>query len=253
MTTHPKNRHTTHFGYDIIPKHKKAGKVAHVFDSVAQKYDMMNDCMSFGVHRLWKQFALQCCRLRTGKRVLDLAGGTGDLTMHISPIVGERGKVVLADINPTMLTVGRDRLINRGLLSNVIITQADAEQLPFANNIFDCVIISFGLRNVTNKTKALHSIYRVLKTAGRLVILEFSHPRSKVVKKIYDLYSFKIIPWLGKRIVRDQKSYRYLVESIRMHPTQKQLLSMMESSGFESCQFYNLSNGIAAVHIGNKC
>lgn len=243
---------TTHFGYKQVPTGDKVGMVRNVFDSVADKYDIMNDLMSFGIHRIWKRMAISLSNVREGDRVLDLAGGTGDLTTLYNKRVGRRGRVVLADINRSMLEVGRDRLIDRGLVSNVQYAQVNAEALPFETGSFDCVCIAFGLRNVTEKDKALESMYRVLKPGGRLIVLEFSHPRDKLVKKAYDAYSFKLLPTMGKLIANDSESYRYLAESIRMHPDQETLKTMMQSAGFERCEYFNLSQGIVAIHRGYK-
>jgi len=212
----------------------------------------MNDLMSFGIHRIWKRFAIDLCALRAGQTVLDLAGGTGDLTAKISSIIGDTGKVFLADINASMLKVGRDRLLDRGIYRNVEIVQANAEQLAFANNTFDCIIIGFGLRNVTDKDKALRSMLQTLKPGGRLIILEFSKPRLPGLKTLYDTYSFKILPILGKIVAKDEDSYRYLAESIRMHPDQETLLQMMQTAGFDKCDYHNLAGGIVAVHRGYK-
>jgi demethylmenaquinone methyltransferase/2-methoxy-6-polyprenyl-1,4-benzoquinol methylase len=246
------NPETTHFGYQTVDAREKARKVAGVFDSVASRYDVMNDLMSLGVHRLWKRFAVDLCGIRPGNRVLDLAGGTGDLSSRLLPLVGPKGRVVLSDINASMLQEGRKRLVDEGAVGNIAYAQADAEQLPFPDGTFDCVTIGFGLRNVTRKERALAAMYRVLKPGGRLVILEFSHPVAPGLKPAYDLYSFTILPILGKLVAGDAASYRYLAESIRMHPDQDTLLRMMEDAGFERCQYFNLSGGIVAVHRGYK-
>jgi demethylmenaquinone methyltransferase/2-methoxy-6-polyprenyl-1,4-benzoquinol methylase len=246
------NTEKTHFGYQEIPVGEKTQKVAEVFHSVAQKYDLMNDLMSFGVHRLWKRFAIQVGQFRPGLRVLDLAGGTGDLTAKISPIVGETGEVVLSDINSSMLEVGRARLLDQGIYKNIKIVQANAEALPFPNNYFDRIIMGFGLRNVTNKQAALESMHRVLKPGGFLLVLEFSKTDVPGLKSLYDLYSFKILPKLGKLFAGDADSYQYLAESIRMHPDQKTLENMMQTAGFENCTYLNLSGGIVAIHKGYK-
>jgi demethylmenaquinone methyltransferase/2-methoxy-6-polyprenyl-1,4-benzoquinol methylase len=246
------NPETTHFGYQTVDAREKARKVAGVFDSVASRYDVMNDLMSLGVHRLWKRFAVDLCGIRPGNRVLDLAGGTGDLSSRLLPLVGPKGRVVLSDINASMLQEGRKRLVDEGAVGNIAYAQADAEQLPFPDGTFDCVTIGFGLRNVTRKERALAAMYRVLKPGGRLIILEFSHPVAPGLKPAYDLYSFAILPILGKLVAGDAASYRYLAESIRMHPDQDTLLRMMEDAGFERCQYFNLSGGIVAVHRGYK-
>ncbi len=243
---------TTHFGYQTVKAKEKASKVAGVFSSVAERYDIMNDFMSMGIHRVWKHFAVNLCALRSGHKVLDLAGGTGDLTARMSPLVGDQGEIVLADINAEMLKVGRDRLLDRGIFNNVKFTQADAEKLPFADNYFDRIIIGFGLRNVTDQNAALASMFRVLKPGGRLFILEFSKPSLPGLSKIYDVYSFKVLPWLGKTVANDEESYRYLAESIRMHPDQTTLKGMMENAGFENCDYHNLTGGIVAIHTGYK-
>lgn len=226
--------------------------VAGVFHSVAEKYDLMNDLLSFGIHRIWKRFTIDCSGVRKGQKVLDLAGGTGDFTAKLSRIVGRTGKVILADINSSMLEVGREKLRNLGVVGNVDYVQANAESLPFSDNTFDCVIISFGLRNVTDKDKALKSIFRVLKPGGRLLVLEFSKPIFDPLSKIYNFYSFNILPKVGEIIVNDADSYRYLAESIRMHPNQSILKEMMEEAGFEQVNYYNLTAGIVALHRGYK-
>ena len=245
-------RDTTHFGYKTVNAADKAGMVAGVFHSVAAKYDLMNDLMSGGVHRLWKRFTIELSGVRPGQRVLDIAGGTGDLTAKFSRIVGREGRVVLADINDSMLKVGRDKLIDHGVAGNVDYVQANAECLPFPDNHFDCVSIAFGLRNVTDKDAALRSMLRVLKPGGRLLILEFSKPRSAALGKLYDTYSFTALPLLGKLIAGDADSYRYLAESIRMHPDQQTLQGMMESAGFARCEYFNMTGGIVALHRGIK-
>ena len=243
---------TTHFGYKTVAAHEKEQMVAGVFHSVAAKYDLMNDLMSFGIHRLWKRFAIDSAGLRPAQKVLDLAGGTGDLTARFSRIVGERGEVVLADINDSMLKVGRDKLHNLGLVDNIRYVQANAEALPFPDNHFDLITIGFGLRNVTDKEKALASMFRVLKPGGRLLVLEFSKPTSELMAKLYDLYSFHILPKMGKLVARDSDSYQYLAESIRMHPDQDTLKGMMETVGFESVDYFNLTQGVVALHRGYK-
>ena len=244
---------TTHFGFDKIPASEKQGRVGGVFDSVASNYDLMNDVMSLGIHHLWKKFALELCGLRTGHRVLDLAGGTGDLAIKQAGMVGEKGKVYLADINTEMLRHGRDRVIDRGLIDRIETIQCNAEILPFEDNSFDCITIAFGLRNVTDKTKALKSMQRVLKPGGRLCVLEFSKPTCQPLEKAYDFYSFKILPQLGEWIAHDRDSYQYLAESIRMHPDQQALKAMMtEEAGFDEVDVYNLSGGIVALHRAFK-
>ncbi|HRY18156.1 MAG TPA: bifunctional demethylmenaquinone methyltransferase/2-methoxy-6-polyprenyl-1,4-benzoquinol methylase UbiE [Candidatus Competibacteraceae bacterium] len=243
---------TTHFGYQTVAANEKARKVAGVFDSVASRYDLMNDLMSLGVHRLWKRFAVSLCGIHRGDRVLDLAGGTGDLSSRLLHMAGPKGLVVLSDINASMLHEGRKRLVDEGAVGNIVYVQADAEQLPFPDNTFDCLTIGFGLRNVTRKERALEAMYRTLKPGGRAIILEFSHPVVPGLKPAYDLYSFAVLPFLGKLVAGDTASYRYLAESIRMHPDQSTLLHMMEAAGFERCQYFNLSGGIVAVHRGYK-
>ena len=242
---------TTHFGYQQVPVAEKQQRVAEVFRSVAQRYDIMNDVMSMGSHRLIKRFTIELSSLRKGHKVLDLAGGTGDLAMKFAPIVGEQGQVVLADINDAMLQVGRDRVIDKGLASIIDFAQVNAETLPFADNTFDCVCIAYGLRNVTDKDKALASMARVLKPGGRVVVLEFSKPRNPLLGRAYDVYS-NLWPVAGKMITGDSESYRYLVESIRMHPDQETLLGMMENAGLVNCRFHDVMNGICAIHIGFK-
>ncbi|MFC6441318.1 bifunctional demethylmenaquinone methyltransferase/2-methoxy-6-polyprenyl-1,4-benzoquinol methylase UbiE [Bowmanella sp. JS7-9] len=242
----------THFGFKTVDKDQKASMVAEVFHSVAAKYDIMNDMMSMGIHRLWKRFTIDSAGARAGHKVLDLAGGTGDLTAKFSRLVGPTGQVVLADINQSMLEVGRDKLRNLGVVGNVEFVQANAEELPFADNTFDIITIAFGLRNVTDKDKALASMYRVLKPGGRLLVLEFSKPTQDWLSKVYDLYSFKVLPQMGKLIANDAESYQYLAESIRMHPDQDTLKSMMEAVGFEQTTYHNLTGGIVALHKGFK-
>ncbi len=243
---------TTHFGYKTVALEEKQQKVAEVFHSVAAKYDLMNDLMSFGIHRLWKRFAIGLSGVRRGQQVLDIAGGTGDLAKAFSREVGPSGHVVLSDINESMLNVGRDRLIDAGC-TNVDFVLANAEDLaPFADESFDLVTISFGLRNVTDKDAALRSMYRVLKPGGRLLILEFSKPIFEPLSRLYDLYSFTALPVMGKLVANDSESYRYLAESIRMHPDQRTLKQMMETAGFHSCDYHNLTGGIVALHRGFK-
>ena len=242
----------THFGYQDVDKAAKAGMVGQVFDSVASKYDVMNDLMSFGVHRVWKRFTLGQSGVRPGQAVLDLAGGTGDLAAKFSKRVGKDGLVVLADINASMLFTGRDKLLDNGVIGNVDYTQANAEELPFADDSFDCITIAFGLRNVTDKDKALRSMNRVLKPGGRLLVLEFSKPVLPLLSKAYDAYSFTALPMMGKLVANDADSYRYLAESIRMHPDQSTLKQMMEDAGFAKANYHNLTGGIVALHKGYK-
>jgi demethylmenaquinone methyltransferase / 2-methoxy-6-polyprenyl-1,4-benzoquinol methylase len=241
----------THFGYERVAWQDKARRVRGVFDSVAGNYDLMNDLMSGGLHRLWKQFTLGLTNLRPGQKALDLAGGTGDLAAGLAKQVGERGLVVLSDINAAMLAQGRDRLINDGLVASTRCVQINAEKIPFPDNTFDCVTIGFGLRNVTDKPAALASMRRVLKPGGQLLVLEFSHPIAPL-KPLYDTYSFRVLPFLGKVVAKDEASYRYLAESIRMHPDQETLLGMMKDAGLENCRYHNLTGGIVAVHRGYK-
>lgn len=243
---------TTHFGYKTVRESEKAEKVAEVFHSVASRYDLMNDVLSGGMHRLWKRFTIETSGARKGNKVLDIAGGTGDLTRKFSAIVGAEGEVVLADINDSMLKVGRDRLMDKGVVNNVRFVQADAEKLPFPDNYFDIVTISFGLRNVTHKEEALRSMLRVLKPGGRLLVLEFSKPTNALFSKVYDLYSFNFLPIAGRFITNDAESYRYLAESIRMHPDQETLKGMMEEAGFVQTRYHNMTGGIVALHRGVK-
>lgn len=244
---------TTHFGFSQVSSQEKAGKVAEVFDSVASKYDIMNDVMSLGIHHLWKKFTLELCGLREGHQVLDLAGGTGDLAIKQSKMVGESGHIVLADINASMLREGRDRVLNKGLVNRISISQCNAEILPFEDNSFDCITIAFGLRNVTDKAKALASMRRILKPGGRLCVLEFSKPIYEPLEKIYDFYSFNILPKLGEIIAKDRDSYQYLAESIRMHPDQQTLKEMMiNEAGFDEVEIFNMTGGIVALHRAFK-
>lgn len=243
---------TTHFGYKTVASEQKQAMVADVFHSVAAKYDVMNDLMSFGVHRLWKRFTIDMSGVRPGDSVLDLAGGTGDLTKKFSKIVGPKGRVVLADINSSMLNVGRDRLTDQGFVGNIEYVQANAECLPFEDQSFDIITMAFGLRNVTDKDAALRSMARVLKPGGRLLVLEFSKPTNPLMSKAYDLYSFTALPFMGKLVTNDAESYQYLAESIRMHPDQETLKSMMESAGFVRCSYHNLTSGVVALHRGVK-
>lgn len=254
MTEHDKKTSddTTHFGYQTVEKSKKASKVAEVFHSVAAKYDVMNDLMSFGVHRIWKRYTIERAAARTGQTILDIAGGTGDLTAKFSKIVGPTGKVVLADINESMLKVGRNKLVDNGIVGNVEYVQANAECLPFPDNYFDRITIAFGLRNVTEKEKALESMYRILKPGGKLLVLEFSKPALPALSKVYDIYSFSLLPAMGKVVANDAESYKYLAESIRMHPDQETLKQLMMDAGFDEVEYTNLTGGIVALHIGKK-
>jgi len=245
------NDDTTHFGYKTVSTDDKAEMVRGVFDSVASRYDVMNDLMSAGLHRLWKRYTIDQAAAKPGDCILDLAGGTGDLAREFARKVGSEGHVVLADINAAMLEQGRRRLIDSGVSGNVAIAQVDAQNLPFDGQTFDCITMAFGLRNVTDKDAALASMFRVLKPGGKAMILEFSEP-NKAIKPAYDLYSFKVLPTLGKLVTDDPDSYQYLAESIRMHPDQETLKSMMESAGFERCRFHNLAAGIVALHIGYR-
>jgi len=245
-------QNTTHFGYETVNTEDKAKRVRGVFDSVASNYDLMNDLMSMGIHRLWKRFAVELSGVRSGQKILDLASGTGDLAARFSGLVGPDGLVVMSDINAAMLNEGRARMADDGHIGNVQYSQINAEQLPFPDNTFDCITIGFGLRNVTDKQAALDSMYRALKPGGRLLVLEFSHPTTKPLQSIYDLYSFKLLPLMGKLVARDENSYRYLAESIRMHPDQESLKEMFVTAGFEDCDYHNLTGGIVAVHRGFK-
>jgi demethylmenaquinone methyltransferase/2-methoxy-6-polyprenyl-1,4-benzoquinol methylase len=242
----------TDFGYERVAWSEKQRRVRGVFDSVAGNYDLMNDLMSGGAHRLWKEFTLSLTGLRPGQRALDVAGGTGDLTTGMAKQVGTHGLVVLSDINAAMLGEGRDRLLDDGIVGNVAVSLANAERLPFRDSMFDCVTIGFGLRNVTDKPAALADMRRVLKPGGQLLVLEFSRPVVPLLKPLYDLYSFRVLPLLGKLVARDADSYRYLAESIRMHPDQETLLGMMRDAGLEDCRYHNLSGGIVAVHRGYR-
>ena len=243
---------TTHFGFRDVPEPDKAKLVGEVFHSVAGKYDLMNDVMSLGIHRLWKRFTIGQSGGRSRQRVLDVAGGTGDLAAQFAGLVGSEGRVTMLDINASMLDVGRARLADRGLAGNIDYVQADAERLPFPDNHFDCISIAFGLRNVTHKEAALASMWRVLKPGGRLLVLEFSHPVLPGLDKIYDVYSFKLLPLMGRLIADDEASYRYLAESIRKHPDQETLKTMMQQAGFERVHYFHLSGGIVALHKGYK-
>ena len=246
------DKDTTHFGYETVSTKDKQDRVGAVFSSVADNYDIMNDLMSLGVHRLWKRFTINKSQLRPGHKALDLAGGSGDLTASIAPVVGETGHVTLSDINADMLRVGRDRLLNEGIYKQISVVQANAESLPFPSNHFDRVFISFGLRNVTHKQTALQEMYRVLAPGGQLLVLEFSTPVLPGLKPLYDMYSFNLLPWLGKVVAKDEASYRYLAESIRKHPDQETLLGMLKQTGLDNCQYHNLTGGIVALHRGYK-
>src|ERR1700676_1621921 len=245
-------RARTDFGFEEVAWTEKARRVGSVFASVAGKYDVMNDLMSFGVHRLWKHFTLSLTGLRPGQRALDVAGGTGVLSLGMLRQVGKSGRGVLSDVNPAMLEIGRDRLLDKGWVGNVECIVADAERLPFGDNSFDCVTIGFGLRNVTDKAAALKSMHRVLKPGGQLLVLEFSTPVAPGLKPLYDAYSFKVLPLLGRLVAHDADSYRYLAESIRMHPDQETLLSLLREAGFAQTRYHNLTGGIVALHRGYK-
>ena len=242
---------TTHFGFKQVDVEKKQGLVKGVFDSVAGKYDLMNDVMSMGTHRLWKNYTISSSNVSEGDHVLDIAGGTGDLAIKFRKKVGESGRVILSDINGSMLNEGRKNLLNHGIV-DVDFVQANAESLPFEDNTFDCVSIAFGLRNVTNKDIALQQMYRVLKKGGTLLILEFSKVENEMLKKIYDLYSFNVIPKFGEFFANDEDSYQYLAESIRKHPDQETLKSMALDAGFGFCEYHNLTGGIVALHKAIK-
>lgn len=239
----------TDFGFSQVLKSEKSGKVEEMFNSVASKYDFLNDLISFGLHRVWKGKATNLAQIKVGQVVLDLAGGTGDLTQKISPLVGDNGKVVLTDINPNMLKEAQQKLQN---LSNVEIVQGDAEDLPFPDNYFDCIIISFGLRNITDKERALRSMWRVLKSQGELCVLEFSKPCNPLLQQAFKFYSFYILPNVGKIFAQDKASYRYLAESIALHPDQEKLKTMLEEAGFITVNYTNLTGGVVAVHQGYK-
>jgi len=243
---------STHFGYETVTTAEKAGRVHDVFESVAPKYDLMNNLMSMGMHRLWKRFALGQTGLRPGQLALDVAGGTGDMTAGMSRQVGPQGRVFLTDINASMLAQGRGRLIDRGIIGNIAMAQLDAEKLPFKDDSFHCITIAFGLRNVTDKLAALKSMRAALKPGGKLLVLEFSKPVLDAITPLYDLYSFKILPILGGIVADDADSYRYLAESIRMHPDQEAMLELMNEAGLEDSRYHNLSGGIVALHIGYK-
>lgn len=242
----------THFGFQSVAWDEKEKKVGAVFHSVAKNYDLMNDLMSVGIHRLWKRFTIELSRVRPGQVVLDLAGGSGDLARLLCQKTGQTGQVVLADINAAMLAVGRNRLLDEGLHNTVNYVQANAQSLPFADNSFHCITIGFGLRNVTDKAAALKSMYRVCKPGGKVMVLEFSTPTLPGLKPVYDWYSFNILPSVGQLFAQDAASYQYLAESIRMHPSQDELKIMIEQAGFEDCHYHNLSGGIVALHIAYK-
>lgn len=246
------NDKTTHFGFQSVAWNEKEKKVGEVFQSVAKNYDLMNDLMSFGIHHFWKHFTVGLSQVRPGHTVLDLAGGSGDLTRLLSRKVGSEGKVILADINAAMLDVGRNRLLDQGIYANVNFVQANAQTLPFADNAIDCITMAFGLRNVTDKEEALRSMYRVCKPGGKLMVLEFSTPTFPGLKPVYDWYSFHVLPKIGQLFAQDAESYRYLAESIRMHPSQDGLKAMIEKAGFDDCHYHNLSGGIVALHIAYK-
>ena len=241
---------TTHFGFQTVAEELKEKKVAEVFSSVAQKYDVMNDLMSFGLHRLWKHFTIQVSGVRAGDRVLDVAGGTADLSLAFAKKVGHSGQVWLTDINHAMLARGRDRMIDHGLAMPA--AQCNAEKLPFPDDWFDCVTVAFGLRNMTHKDVALAEMRRVLRPGGRLLVLEFSRVW-KPLSPLYDLYSFKLLPWMGEKVANDAESYRYLAESIRMHPNQQELKALMKSNGFGHVDYHNMTAGVVALHVGVKC
>lgn len=243
---------TTHFGFETVPKAEKEQRVAGVFNSVAGRYDLMNDLMSLGIHRFWKFFTTELSGVRPGSRVLDLAGGTGDLALRLARRVGADGEVILSDINASMLAMGRERVINAGLGHQIQCVQANAEALPFADDYFDVVTMGFGLRNVTDKDRALQAIFRVLRPGGRLLVLEFSTPQLPALKTVYDWYSFNLLPKLGQWVAQDADSYRYLAESIRQHPNQETLRTMMFAAGFQSVRYHNLTGGIVALHLGMK-
>jgi len=240
---------TTHFGFNTVPESEKARKVAGIFDSVAGRYDLMNDLMSAGMHRLWKRFAVESSGVKAGGRVLDIAGGTADLSALFTKQVGKRGEVWLTDINNSMLTLGRDRLLDQGMAAPV--AQCDAEKLPFPDDYFDCVSVAFGLRNMTRKDAALKEMLRVLRPGGCVIVLEFSKVW-KPLQPLYDAYSFKVLPAMGKLIAQDADSYRYLAESIRVHPGQEELKQMMQQAGFERVEYFNLAVGVVALHRGYK-
>jgi demethylmenaquinone methyltransferase/2-methoxy-6-polyprenyl-1,4-benzoquinol methylase len=245
-------KETTHFGFKDVDKEAKAEMVADVFHSVAARYDLMNDLMSGGIHRIWKRFTIELSGVRKNNSVLDIAGGTGDLAVRFAELVGPQGRVVLADINDSMLQVGRDKLLDEGRQANIEFVQADAQYLPFPDDSFDCITIAFVLRNVTDIDLALRSMLRVLKPGGRLLVLEFSKPQNDLLSKAYDTYSFRVLPMIGRLVANDSDSYQYLAESIRKHPDQGTLKTMMEDAGFCQCEFHNMTGGIVALHRGIK-
>ena len=248
----PSSGDTTHFGFRDVPTSDKQKLVGRVFSSVASRYDLMNDLMSFGIHRLWKRYFVGTSGVKRGDRVLDLAGGTGDIAALLKPRVGESGEIVIGDINAEMLSVGRDRLTDRGMLRGVDYVRLNAESLPFPDRHFDLVTIAFGLRNVTEKQKALNDMFRVLKVGGRALVLEFSEVKPEWFRPLYDFHSFKVLPKLGQLFAGDPDSYQYLAESIRKHPPQDELKAMMQTAGFERCDYRNLSAGIVAIHSGYR-
>ena len=239
------------FGFQKVSETEKTEKVTEVFDSVAGKYDLMNDLMSLGIHRFWKKFTLMHTGLTGGMIALDVAGGTGDLAEALAKQVGKSGSVILTDINASMLSEGRNKLLDKGSFNNITLIQSNAEKLPFEDNTFDCITIAFGLRNVTNKEEALKSMLNVLKPGGKLLVLEFSKP-NELLAPLYDLYSFNVLPKLGEWVANDSDSYKYLAESIRMHPDQDKLLTMINNTGFASSEYFNLTGGIVALHVGQK-
>ena len=245
------NKDKTNFGFKEVDSDMKANLVGNVFDTVSGNYDLMNDLMSLGIHRLWKRITIETTGIRNDFKVLDLAGGTGDMVKLMREKISEKGTLILSDINASMLEEGRNRLIDQGI-EDVHMAQIDAQFLPFEDDTFDLITIAFGLRNVTHKEKALQSILKALKPGGKLVILEFSKPQNEVFREIYDLFSFEVIPKIGELIAQTEESYRYLAESIRMHPTQEELKEMLEKSGFTKCKYENLTNGIVAIHSGQK-
>ena len=246
------DKESTHFGFETISASEKANRVKAVFDSVATRYDLMNDLMSFGIHRVWKRIAVELAGIRRGQKILDLASGTGDLAARFAGLTGPEGLVVMSDINAAMLEQGRRRMADQGLVGNIAYIQVNAEKIPFPENSFDCISIAFGLRNVTSKQQALNEMQRVLRPGGRVLVLEFSHPQGQTLSKLYDLYSFHLLPKIGRMVTNDEASYRYLAESIRMHPDQETLKEMMQQAGLERCDYHNLTGGIVAVHRGFK-